>query len=379
MIVRLLLLAATLLIALPAAAAEDDLARLNAQILNDPHNTDLNLRYAEAALASGSPDRAVPAYERILVYDPNNAEAKRGLARARLKVLPNTTKIVTEFGTAWESNPHNVPVGRRGDALLFGRVSIKDDRTLGEFRWRTLGSLLGSVYRQEGDLNYAYAGLATGPLFDLPAGIVFNPALGGGAAYFAHHLFYSEAFASFTFETAVAGAYQVIRIRGGYRDYDDFFPVTHGFYADAVGKFSRHNVISSDDLLVYSPWLRWSGIDGAFLVNTPVPNVANDIQIGRYVEWGSRLEYYKPLVDGLVVGANIAWSERDFAKAVDLAGAVLKRRDRIYSPGAAIIFRNVYPRSGNIRLDYRYERNDSNDPFSDYTNHVATITFSNRY
>jgi hypothetical protein len=32
-----------------------------------------------------------------------------------------------------------------------------------------------------------------------------------------------------------------------------------------------------------------------------------------------------------------------------------------------------------VRFDYRYERDDSNVQLGSYTNHIATLTFFNRY
>jgi hypothetical protein len=34
---------------------------------------------------------------------------------------------------------------------------------------------------------------------------------------------------------------------------------------------------------------------------------------------------------------------------------------------------------GDIRLDYRYERDDSNDPTGSYTDHIVTLTYARRW
>jgi len=139
-------LATFFLFAVPAVAAADELARLNAQIMNDPANIELNLRYARAAEESGHPDRALAAYERVLVYDPGNVEAQSALNRVRARILPPVTELFTEFGFGWDSNPHQVPSGQKSDWNLFGRVSLRDERTLWDTRWRTTGLLVGNVW-----------------------------------------------------------------------------------------------------------------------------------------------------------------------------------------------------------------------------------------
>src|SRR4029077_20156349 len=104
---------------------------------------------------------------------------------------------------------------------------------------------------------------------------------------------------------------------------------------------------------------------------TPTINVSNDVQLGRYGEGGARVEYCLTLADWLVVGANFSMNERAYAKSLLSSGTFLKRRDEIYGPGASLIFRNLGTMPGDIRLDYRYERDDSNDPMGSYTDHIV--------
>src|ERR1700730_942627 len=191
---RLFALAMFFLFAAPIIAAAEDLARLNTQTINAPTNIEVNLRYARVAEESGQLEKAFAAYERVLIYDPNNAEAKSGFERTRVRVLPTVTEIFTEFGAGWDSNPHQVPTGRGSDADLFGRVSIRDERTLWDTRWRTTGLFVGNVYKDSGDLNYGFASGAVGPVYAVGSMFTMHPAIGGTASNFAHHLFYREGF-----------------------------------------------------------------------------------------------------------------------------------------------------------------------------------------
>ena len=375
---RTLLIAALFLASVPAFASESDLARLNAQILRDPTNVQLSLAYARAAEEIGDSGKALVAYERVLEYEPSNAEANAGMSRTRVRIEPNTFQVFTEFGGGYESNPQNFSIGGQGQALLFGRVLLKDERTLWDTRWRTTTLFSGNVYAQSGDLNYGYAGAATGPVYFMLPNTTVHPAIGVGAAYFDNHFYYSEAFASVIFE----GAYDVwnytTRLRLGYRDYGDFFPATNGLFGDVTFKFSRPSVVFDDDLFVFSPWLRWSGIDAVSNINNLVS--PDDFLTGKYGEAGARVEYYKPLLDWLTVGANFAYLYRQYAQAQDATGMRFRRQDKIYAPGAALIFRNIFVNNpSTLRFDYRYEHDNSNDPLGSYTNNVFTVTLFNRY
>lgn len=365
----------------PARAEADELARLNARIMSQPTSVELNLQYAQAAEARGDYGKALAAYERVLQYAPGNAQAEAGVQRAAARLLPNTFQVFTEIGAGYESNPHNFTNGGKRQGELFARVLLKDERTLRDTRWRTTALLAGNLYSSDGGLNYGYAAAATGPVYALSPTMTVHPAIGGGGAYFDRHFFYSEAFASAIFEGSHNTMNYIVRYRAGYRDYNDYFPSTHGGFADVTAKLLFPDVLAKDDLFVFSPWLRWSGInatpDLAFLVSP------DDFRTGRYVEGGARVEYYKPILDWVTASVNFSVLERNYARATDstvFPTVEVNRRDRIYSPGAALIFRNQYvTNQSSIRLDYRYERDDSNVALGSYNNHIATLTFFNRY
>jgi len=377
----LLVLVALFAVSAMTPAAADELARLNALIINDPRNIELNLAYARAAEARGDNGKALAAYERVAEMDPGNAEARAGVARAGARLQPHTFQLFTEIGGGYESNPQNLAVGREGTPELFARVLMKDERTLWDMRWRTTALLTGNLYTSDGDLNYAYGGFATGPVYAVMPNMTFHPSIGVGGSYFDHHFFYSEVFAAALFEGGFDLMNYIVRYRFGYRDYNDFFPQTQGAFADVTAKFLFAGVILKDDLVVISPWWRWSGIDAVGNIDILVS--PDDFRTGRYNEVGARIEYFKPVTGWITAGINFSALKRFYARSTDntvFPPVVTDRRDYIYSPGVALIFRNPYvTHQSSIRFDYRYERDNSNVQLGSYTNHIATLTFFNRY
>ena len=89
------LLVAASVVALAAGTAHaqqgNDLADLNERILENPQDVELNLRYARAAEEAGVPRLALAAYERILINDPTNEEARRGYERVWRTIEPGYT------------------------------------------------------------------------------------------------------------------------------------------------------------------------------------------------------------------------------------------------------------------------------------------------
>src|SRR5262249_52893542 len=214
----------------PGVAAE--LARVYAQILRDPTNSALNLRYAELAETSGKLRWALAAYERVQVNDPGSAEAQAGLQRVRRRLQPDSTQFTAELGAIGESNPRYLPSGARAEIQGLASLGIRDERGLGDIRWRTTASAFGLLHSNEHDLNYGYIGAATGPVVDLAPGLLFHPAIGGAATLFDNRFYYGEAVAMAPLQGIYPGLFRSLRFRGAFRHYDSFFPSQRGFYAD---------------------------------------------------------------------------------------------------------------------------------------------------
>jgi hypothetical protein len=375
---RLVILVAAVILAgcLHAAAAGDDLARAYARVLKNPGNSDISLEYARLAEAHGKLRWALSAYERVATNDPNNEEANRGLARVRRKLQPDSTQFVAEIGAAWESNPRYTsdnPINLqrpRSELQGFGSLQMRDERAVGDIRWRTNGLVTGLVHGNEGDLNYGYAGATTGPVFDFVRASTLHLGFGGGASTLKHRLFYSEALATATIEKEAFGALQTITFRGGYRDYDDFFPVTHGFYSDARAKISVPDAFWEDNLLVVMPWVRWSGIKG-----TTSSFLITEVQSGAYYEYGTRAELVRPIMDGVVAGPTLTAFARHYHADRLPFEPTAKRRDVIGGPGAVVWFPTIFTNWAGVqtalKIEYQYYRDNSNDPTRSFNDHIV--------
>jgi hypothetical protein len=361
-----------------SSAGADELKRLYAQILRDPTNSELNIQYAQLAEQRGEIRKALSAYERVLVNDPNHPEVRRALQRIRRQLQPDTTQFFAEMGGAWDSNPRRVPTGESSDGVILGRLSMRDERGIGNGnRWRTIGQLAGDIYFDNGDLNYGYAGFYTGPVIDITPTIAMHAALGAATSYYDHKLFYNEATANILFESYLDGAFHTVRVRTGYRSYNDGFPSKDGFFADITGRFSLVNVLGTGDVVSLSPWYRWSDVGGTgFSVFTPTEQV----QPGRYNEFGGRIEYLRRMAEWLTVGGGVWASDRRYANSFDVVTLTdTRRRDVLVSPFATVIFHGVMGYQTDLRAQYRFEHNDSNVAFRDYEAHIATLMLVSRF
>jgi hypothetical protein len=351
----------------------DELSDLNAMILRDPSNIELNLRYARLAEQKGELKKALSAYERVTVNSPLNYEAQEGFRRIVRKLQPEGTRVTVELGGGWESNPARLSRGGNSDWLGLARVELRDERRFGDVSWRTIGSAIGEFYaNQGGAVNYASAGAVTGPIWDVTPQFALHAAAGGGAALYGDHKLYEEAVAAFTLESGFWNGVQTGRLRVGDRRYDDFFGGSDGLYVDASERFAFLGVFQKNDIVSVMPWFRWSDIAGATtLVHLP----QEETQPGRYWEAGLRGEYFFPVARWMIVGASLSASYRRYADVTVLRnGNEVLRRDWTYIPGLTAIFPKVLFDTADLRIDYRYEDNRSNVSFDTYVDHQITTS-----
>lgn len=350
-----------------ADASADELAEANALVLADPANADLNLNYALIAEGQGKYRLALAAYERILLNDPDNNAAKRGLIRVRRIIQPPTTRKFVEVGVKGESNAEHVPDPGQFDFLGFGRLRITDERTLGETRWRSEATLYGEAHSEADSLNYASAFGSIGPIFDLGASMLsLRPAIGGGVGVLDGDFYYADVNASATFEGYLEGAFEWARLRVGYRQYGEDWTSDNGFYLDAAARVTKANVLVENDAVTFAPMIRWNEIEGTFNDNV------DDFSPGRYVYGGAVLSYFRSLNDLMTVGASIGLYDRYFL--VDTAPDGDNRNDLTVTPGVTVLFKDVFGPQTGLRFKYDFEYNDSNDPAHDYQNHILGLS-----
>jgi len=364
------LLAALAVLASPTAAVADELDTLHRQILEQPNNSELNLRFARLAERQGKLRWALTAYERVVLNDPENLEAQQSLQRVHRALQPDITLLALQLGGRYETNPRYYLPPRRGEVQGIATASLIVERTFNGTRWRTKGLAGGILHQREGDLNFGVAGVETGPVLDVAPGWALHPAIGGGGAYYDHRFYYAEGSAGATLDSNIQGIYRALQVRGAYRSYDDFFPSGEGYYVEARAKLAVPNVLGRGSAAIISPWVLWSDISGVASVVVPI---VTELQPGAYLEYGGKLELIRSMSKWLVLGTNVSVRQRDYRKDIVIATGD-KRRDRIVSPGAFATITNLFGYRKDLRLEYKYIWNDSNDPSKFFEDHVFTVS-----
>ncbi len=356
-----------------AVAAGGGVDPFFSQVLATPDDPAVNLAYAQRAEDRGEYRKALAAYERVLAADPDHPEASAALVRVRRLIEPETTQFFAEFGFGYDSNARQFPSPFEDeDGSAFAAVSVRDERRLGSMRWRTEAGLYGRLYGDTNQLNQAVLSAGIGPLVPLGNVVVLRPALVGGYSVLDGDGFYGEVGASFTLEGRYGGALQSVELRTVWRDYTSRWVSDDGFIIDLRGRFAADSVIAEGDALVLSPKLRWSDIDvrpGVLLVSTLEP--------GRYVEAGATLAYTVPFTDWLYAGPTVTFAQRWYKTPAFFAGP--DREDTYFAPGATAVLHDLIAENVDIRVDYRFEHQNSNDPTRDFDNHAVTARIQARF
>jgi len=367
---RALLLAASVTAVTVGAARPQELTDLNQQILDNPQDVALNLRYARAAEEAGQPRLALAAYERILINDPSNDEARRGYERIRRALEPAYTVTRVEAGVRWDSNPLNVDTGEEEAATAFARVSLVDERPLGPQRWRSIINAQVEHTPDIDELDYAFFGAQTGPLFYVGPHQAALPAIGGGVAGLGGDYYFGEVNLGLTVEGRSDSFSYWWRLRGGWRDYGEDSTAEEGPYAELIGGLTAPRFLSERGTVVVVPWVRWSDVEGSAF------DFFDEHAPGQYLEYGLDAEYRHRLTDHVSVSAGARVRERDFDRTTVGPST---RSDTYVAPNASVTLTNVLPCSCDVRARYEHRENDSNDPTAEYEADQVSLSLLARF
>jgi hypothetical protein len=356
-------------------AAADELDDLFLRILVNPTDVGLNLQYARLAEDRGILRKALATYERILMQDPDNADAQDGYYRIRRALEPAYTDLTVSLGGRYETNARQSPksVGREDDFVMRGQIDLRDERTLMGRRWRTEGVFLGDLHADVGDLDFVHVDAVTGPMFDIGSKIRLHTGLGGSYAMLDGSDLYGEAVAKLGIEGILEGALQRVDIRLAYRDIGDRFSDAEGVVVDVIGRMTHSSVIADNDVFVLYPRFRYSEPMGG----SGTAAVPERLYPGHYFEYGGSTAYYFPVMESVLFGVTFNGYYRDYEQ--EIAGGGKDRQDVYIAPGAQLVFKDLLGPKTAIRVEYRYEQNFSNDSTEDFVNHVVGVRASKSF
>ena len=369
LLLQALAIALVAVFAMPRNAAANELASVFDRLLLNPGDLALNIRYAELVEANGDLRKALGAYERAIAQHPNDPTLRRSYRRVKRKLQPSITQWTIESGVSWESNPLQLPDSdsrQESDLTYDTRLLLFDERTLARHRWRSLGEAWTQIQGDVSDLSAAVFSFVTGPIFEVGEKSRLHIAPGAAAAWLDGDWFYNDALLKVTFETVAMGATQTVTATVTHRDTSSDFRGSDGVIVELAGKFAKYNKLKLGDAFYILPRFRYSQPTGS----GPGRIFSNALLPGDFTEVGSRAVYFVPVAGNRVyVGAGFGVYRRTYNQNV--AFGFKDRKDWLLEPTAHLVISQVKGTKFDLRFDYRYEDNDSNDPFEDFDNHVV--------
>ena len=340
------------------------------QLLRDPDNVDLNLDFGRAAEREGNDRHALAAYERAARSGGTDSAAYRNYERLRLRLSPPITSGRLSLGASFRTNVLQADdqFDTPSDGTAEARLDIRDERTLAKLRLRTHGHATARLHFDENDINSGSVKAWTGPVLRPMKDIEVNVAGGGGVRFFDDDVLYYEV--SGKAELAIIGDAppQLVTLYAGYKEVNEQrgSSRTDGFFVNLRGRFSRLNVLTPGDAIYLQPSIGFSnGSDSGF-----DPATFDSAQVVRdAVDYGARVSYFVPTFDdSVILGTGVRFHQTHFEQEITSGGS--DRRDSRLEGTLHVIFKDLIQDNIDLRFDYRYEHNFSNDPIEDFDNHV---------
>lgn len=354
-------------------AAEPDEIRMREiyrQILQDPGNADLNIRYAEIAIGRGELRKAVAAYERVLAQDPDNEAAQAGLARVQRLLQPNVTRVSFSVGGQYESNPFRIPNPGRfeHEGVFFGQGQIVHERLISETRWRAQGEAFANWHIENDVLDFGTVNASVGPLLPLNESWQVHPNIGAAYAWFDRRSFYTEVNGGLTLERTESGLFRSLSIKVRHDFITETFSGRDALIVDLGARFVVEGLVFNSDFTVIGPYYRYNGVIGS---GVPTIDQRGDEYPLRYHQAGIRLDQFTRLSDQVTGNVNFSAEYRHYFETETFGTG--QRRDLLLSPGAQLIVGGFPVSSVDLIVNYTFEWNLSNDGFNRYTNHIAGV------
>ncbi|HWB51591.1 MAG TPA: tetratricopeptide repeat protein [Stellaceae bacterium] len=359
-------------------------------LLGNGNDIPANLAYAQSLAAAGRPDEARQIYRKVLGLDPNNATARAALDAlgAAAPAQPAQTDVTLRWGGAFETNVPRRPPAFSGNSgfVGFGELTVNDIRQLGDVVLQSNFDVYSNANTHFPSVEFSYAAADTGPIFDLGTAGKLRVAIGG--EYLLQGTLVDRPYGGsgtrkFTYDAidAIFNYYppqpmplQSVNLLVGYDDFTHDQEFRSGVVLRTTAPMVFPELTPFHTQLIATPGFIYNGAE------QPTPGVPRP---AHYSEIDVDLLTLTPLATGqfasdMVFGklglfADAQWYDsRDPAVSSD-------RQDQRIIPLAGIRLVNFMGTPVQVDLDYRYDRNFSNDASERFEDHIFSIIGTLRF
>jgi len=360
----------------PAAAQQaDNLSDLFRQVLANPSDAAVNTRYAQAAERQGELRKALAAYERIVLADPGNTQARAEYERIKALLEPATTHYQVGFGLQYESNVKLEPHGGKSDFASQLTFRVDDDRHIGTTAWRSSLQLYGDWHLHTRQADFMYGNASTGPVYTMVNGWRVHPTINAETGFADYSFLFYAVGVGADIETVGAGWLRGMSFGVSYADFTNsndtgIFQSDNGRDAvvgSAKVKFGWDNIFATQEYFMIAPsavYNRARAADDRFW------------QVGAMAAYVVRVASFEGGVGNVFLSPEFTVQYRDYSGAE--AGHSNSRHDTRIAPGLKLI--GTYENK-TLVLSYLYDDNMSNYKDTtlatgrEYKNHRVGLNF----
>ncbi len=381
-----------------AGGVDDSLSQFES-LLQDPNGTAANLSYAASLQAAGRTVEARQLYLKVLSLDPNNPAAKTALAASAPAALsapaPPAGGVQTNYtlriGSAYESNSARLPpsVGFQpfSDVLGFAEFTVNDTRRLGDVTLQSNFDIYSNAHARYSPGDISYATLDTGPIFDLADNGRLRIAVGteyvleGQSPIPADgdHIRQFEFDAGnviFNWFPARAQQLQSVNLLVGYDNFRKSDDYRSGVVMHLTAPFIFNDLLTgAHTQLILTPGFVYNGANQ--------PTVTPPLQPTHYGEGDLDVLTLTPLAEHQlgaerVVGKLGIFADTQYYDSHDPI-PTNDRQDIQLIPLAGVRLVGFLWPNVQLDLDYRYDRNFSNDAAQRFDDHIVSLIATLRF
>ncbi|MCB2102881.1 MAG: DUF560 domain-containing protein, partial [Rhodobacterales bacterium] len=329
---------------------------LSRRLLHNPGDVTSNLLYAKESENRDRLRRARVAYERILMADPDNAQAQAGLARVERLLEPDSTDVAVLVGGQMQNNAARLDDDRDPyfDLSTTAQVYIQDDRRLGDLRWATNLSGFASLYNRFRSGDLLVASVDTGPRLGLSAAWTVRPSMQATYARLNRQDLFWSSQGRLDFENQVGGLLSEVHLSTGYEDY-------------LAGLDYRDAWVASAGLT-----LAWADVGGGRLEVAPEyghKTAAADSE--TYHAAAVAVSYTRAVAQDVMAIISVSGEGRQYDETSTTGDP--DRRDVELVTELRLLKAGFFRPDLNLIGSYRFEQNFSNNGGFDYRNHTLGV------
>ncbi|HXO01449.1 MAG TPA: tetratricopeptide repeat protein [Stellaceae bacterium] len=360
-------------------------------LLQNPNEIAANLAYAQSLQAAGQTDAARQTYRKVLSLDPNNATATAALATlggsAPLVAGGAQTDYTLRIGGAYESNSPRRPPNFRSfdDVVGFGEFTVNDTRQLGGITLQTNLDLYSNIHNRYSAGDISYFALDTGPIFDLQDAGKLRVALGGeyvlqgqspipANSGRVRQFEFDSGNVIFNWFPPGPNNLQSVNLLVGYNNFRDSSSFRSGVVMRLTAPFVFDEVLPIHTQLLVTPGFIYNGADES----SSLP-----LQPAHYNEANIDILTLTPVAehqlgaDRIIAKAGL-FADTDYYDSHDPV-PTNNRQDVRLIPLVGVRMVGFFMPRLQLDLDYRYDRNFSNDFAQRFEDHIVSLIATIRF